>query len=68
MAKIEFLVCDRCGLPIKRYLFSRLTGKINVHHVLGIGPYSYSDDSYDLCQKCSDELRDWLHPKEADHE
>lgn len=55
--------CDRCG---RFYTFNSLYGKSDVVRITLLNEYEHNKENYDLCQRCREELINWLEGNKKD--
>jgi len=61
MAKVEYEVCDRCGVKINYH--SRHLAKVCRTKIKWIICGITQEYNYQLCEECSDKLDDFLYKK-----
>lgn len=55
--------CDRCG---RFYTFNSLYGKSDVARITLLNGHEHNKENYDLCQRCREELIEWLEGNKKD--
>ena len=53
----RFVLCDRCGAVIRDTIIKQVSFELNPSRIT----------SYDVCDKCYDELEEFMKPKEEEH-
>lgn len=68
MSKIKYYVCDKCGKRIGSIFFGVKRKKIVRISYRTRDPYDYGDFDFELCEKCGNDLWEYLKTPKAQEE